>query len=507
MARLTRYLGLFALLAVALLASSPRAFCLAVPGDFTNDGLVNIDDLPGFRQAWIAAHTGGTISFQADMNLDKAVNQKDAELFLDRMVQPGTFYVQWSPSVTLVDQPQLGLLKNADYDNRTYTFDAAGVQAAGLNMSPGRILVIYGTDLRKIATTQQVGGDLVVTTTDATLCDAIVNGTIAWDEEVTFTPETVVPPDEATALAVRSGVAPLASNHFTIAVKIGSYNYTIDVTLADTRADCKVSVKRDFGGGVGVEFYADGYLEAFHSTNRIDIANGRLSQYGQKCNHLRGEMVVGATAATTSPQYINSTVEFPITLMKVPFLVGPILVEVDVRATFLLQYNLPVGGSSQLKAKFTYDSDLGFAYQGGSVTTDANVNGRDIIKDTNSTGGPSLTVVAFGLAFPDLQVSLLRESAAGGVYPAYYVEGDYQPGINACQKASAWIAGVAHYKLSVLDILTLLEGKKQLFRYDKELLNTCAGTTAVSLAGLDRPQALIDMERAGAELAAGPLTQ
>src|SRR5690606_3084290 len=100
--------------------------------------------------------------------------------------------VEWGDDVTLVDQPQLDLLKGMDLENHTYTFDAQGVADSGLDLSVGNILVIYNTSLRRITSVQQEGADLVVETEYAALTEAVKNGTLDWDVGIEFDPSRIV---------------------------------------------------------------------------------------------------------------------------------------------------------------------------------------------------------------------------------------------------------------------------------------------------------------------------
>jgi hypothetical protein len=459
-----------------------------IRGDFTGEAVVNAADLPGFRDAWKTAHSGGAVNPIADMDDNKVLDRRDAALFLSRMLQPGTFQVEWDPNTTVVDQAHIGLLKASDFDTRTYTFDYAGVHAAGLNMTPGRYLVICGVDLRKIATTQQVGSDLVVTTSDATISDVVANGTIAWDQPIEFSPDTVVVPAGVNGAWVRAA----AVNPIKISMKIGDYTYKITISLDKTKATCTISVSRKVDK-IGIEGTVSGFVENTRSKNRIDIANHKIQSYGHEMNHMTGELTVGVVAAASANDWL--VLEFPVTIMKIPFLVGPIPCTVNIKAKFVVSGSVPVDGSVSVKAKFTYDSDVGFKYAGSTPTASFNVFGQDITKDTAQAGASGAVGANFGAGFPRVELSLGLGSAVGWVQTGFTVGGNFvifpQP---PCQTCQADFRADAGYSLGLLGILTIVDGSIKLFEYKKTLFSNCPGAQSAGLNGLDRPSgALADL--------------
>ncbi len=75
-----------ALVLVAFAAVGARAD--GRPGDFSGDGAVTLDDLPGFAQAWETARGGGEVDPRGDMDGNQVLDHLDARLLLEAILNP-----------------------------------------------------------------------------------------------------------------------------------------------------------------------------------------------------------------------------------------------------------------------------------------------------------------------------------------------------------------------------------------------------------------------------------
>ena len=374
------------------------------------------------------------------------------------------FNVQWDPNTTLVNENQLALVKDADTDNHVYTFDAAGVASSGLDLSPGRILVIHGLALRKIASVQQVGPDLVVETEYATLTEAITEGTISWDRVIDFSPQTI-----STVTVAGQEVRPWANGvvpqfKFTY----GDYTYDIDWSLLGDKATFKFIVEKSLAGPSGAKFVAEGEIRSFRSKDLIEIQGNQLQEFDHELEGLEGDLTLTLVVAASGRDVINFEPTY--TLMKVPFMVGLLPVALTIKIQFVINASVPFEGSAQISTKFTYDSDLGLHYDGTDVQSSARLGDFTMGDEQTDVDAAAAIGVNFGIGFPRIGLSLAGESIVGWAQPAYLIGGSFTF-TPPCKEVKARFLGAAGFSLSFFGkgpkftgSITFFDEEKVLFR-------------------------------------------
>ncbi len=389
------------------------------------------------------------------------------------------FDVQWDPNATLVDESQLALLKDADTDNHVYTFDAAGVASSGLDLSPGRILVIYGLTLRKIASVQQVGADLVVETEYATLTEAITDGTIYWDRVIDFSAQTV-----STVTVAGQEVRPRADGvvpqfKFTV----GDFTYDIDWKLLGDKATFKFSVEKSLVGSTGAKFIAEGEIRSFRSSDLIAIKGSKLQEFDHKLEGVQGDLTLTLIVAGSGRDVVN--LEPTYTLLTVPFMVGLLPVELTIKIQFVINASVPAEGSAQISTKFTYDSDLGLHYDGIDVKNNARLGDLTMDGDKTDVGAGAAIGVNFGLGFPRIGLSLARESVVGWAQPAYLIGGSFTF-TPPCKEVKVRFLAAAGYSFSFFGLGPKFTDSTTFFDHEKILFRSaeCPDTTAAAIRGL-----------------------
>lgn len=384
-----------------------------------------------------------------------------------------TFNVQWSPSVTRIDAGQLDMVREADTANEQYTLDAAAVRAAGLDVSPGRILVIHGLALRRIAAVEEQQDALIIDTEPARLTEAITEGTIAWDYGVSFTPDRV---KSVSAAGKTVAIKPnprieSPGDPIVLDIEIDPFTYHIEVTLEDTRATFRFTITRDLGGAAQAKFTAEGHLERFRSRDLIEIRGGAVQTFRHNLEKLRGEATLELIATASGRDVVN--LELPATILSVPFLIGPIPVELNIKAQFVINASVPIDGSSWVRARFRYDSDLGLAYDGTQVGAEARMGNPETDAEKTQTGASFAVAANFGVGFPRVELSMARESVVPWAQTAFLIGGSFAPAhstVPLCQTADAEFLGAAGYDLSFLGVVNIASGSIRFFDYKKELL-------------------------------------
>lgn len=107
----SRTVAVLSLLALAVASVSLSLADTVIPGDMNGDGIVTVDDLPGFMTAWEAAKAGQAWNPAADMDGDGKVTIADAQLMLDAALVDSKY-----PSGTGLTQADIDQFNNAVAD-------------------------------------------------------------------------------------------------------------------------------------------------------------------------------------------------------------------------------------------------------------------------------------------------------------------------------------------------------------------------------------------------------
>jgi len=375
-----------------------------------------------------------------------------------------TFDVEWDPNTTVVTADQLDLLLESDSQNHLYIFDAQGVADAGLDLSVGRYLVIHGIALEKIISSQETGNELRVEGENAYITDAIENGTIAWDYGVRFTPDKV-------PSMIIGGKEVRAAADGTIGYEFpwGDYTCAIKVQLLDTSASFEFTIEKKLSENTGAKFVLEGKLERFRVKDTMEIRGKRLQRFDHSYEKLKGEGKISLIAAGAMKEPLK-LVDLPTPLLVVPFLVGPVPVVLTIEAKFMVQLIVPaIDGSSRVTVKFSYDSDLGFSYDGVETKNTGSLGAFTYDDTVTETGASSAIGINFGVAFPRLKLSAFGGLIVPWAHIQFVIGGTWDP-IKPCQTADYEIRGVGDvdftaFKLSdVAGDLTFFQKKEKLLR-------------------------------------------
>ncbi len=376
-----------------------------------------------------------------------------------------TYDVTYAPKTVVVDEAHLGLMTGSDPENHVYTFDAGGAAAAGLPLEVGRPLIIHGVAARRISAVTANGGSVTVETEYMTLNEAITDGTVAWDYGVEFTPEKIA----AIEIPGQGRVVPKAATPVEFSFDIGAYHYEINCTLDNTVATYDFVITKGIVGTAQAKLEATGKIDRFRSKDSITFAGGEPQEFGHELDAMRGDLTVSLTVAASGNDAVN--LEIPATIMYIPFMVGPVPVELKVKVQFVVNATVPLGASARVSSKFSYDSTLGFTFDGAGATAAASVGTVNFGDSTHETGAPSHIAANFGLGFPRVEVDIFKESIVPWAQTAFLVGGTYtfQP---ACQTADAMFIGAAGYELGLFGWVQLASGKITLFQEKKPLLRS-----------------------------------
>ncbi|MCD6345849.1 MAG: hypothetical protein J7L96_00370 [Bacteroidales bacterium] len=378
------------------------------------------------------------------------------------------FDVEWTPGTVYFDEDALSDLEKVDTADYRYYFSSSNDAAASL--ASGDIIVIHGLALRKVSSVRTANNQVVVETEYATLNEAVSDGTIEWDYGVSFTPDLK---PELLVNGQAHRFKRTSDDTFSISMKIGKYDYKITMKFKGDKADVTQEIERTVGNITKVRFGCEGVIEQFRTSNKITYKDAEVTYYENSNKGLKGDLTVFLDAAGSGSDNINF--EFPVTLIKFPFTVGPIPVTVNLKVMFVAKAVVPPEGSSRVSAKFSYNSSTGIKYSwGGGLEVNGDKGSYKIKKERAQTGAASAIGINFGLGFPRLEVGIFGETIVPWVQTAFLVGGDFTF-MPACQQAKAAYIGACGYKLGFLGLG--YEGTKTLWNIEEVLLKSgdCGG--------------------------------
>jgi len=138
--------------------------------------------------------------------------------------------------------------------------------------------------------------------------------------------------------------------------------------------------------------------------------------------------------------------------MRFQFMVGLMPVRLHIDTQFIVNMVIPADGSSRISGGFSYDSSVGFVYQGIDLETEANLDFLDMDSDTHETGATSPISANFGIGFPRLEMHMFGVPVVPWCQTAFLIGGSYTV-TPPCQTADILFLGAAGIDLKFLGSL------------------------------------------------------
>lgn len=368
------------------------------------------------------------------------------------------FDVQWSDQATVIGEDQMSVVLEADTEEHVYRFNAAGVNEAGIPLAAGRILVIHGTALRLIEDVEESEGQLILSTDDAALTDAIDQGVIEWDYGVELSSDYVqaLTPD-GQPVAMQQG------DTVEFEEEVDGYTLVFELALQGDHATFDARAERE-----GVAFVASGTIMRFRSRDRIVIEEGELQEYDNRFEHVRADLELEYEVDEAGQDFVDFT--FPAPLLEHRFLVGYLPVQVDLDLQFIINRLLSSGGRSQVGGSFVFDSDLGFLVRQGEVEGDGGLDAVEMESETFGSGGASPIAIEFGFGFPRMGLQLFDYPVVPWTQVTSMVGGTFDV-FPPCETADQQLSGSGAIDLSLFGLQEELEDST-FFGVDEVLLRS-----------------------------------
>jgi len=305
-------------------------------------------------------------------------------------------------------------LAGSDAKSHTYRFDAAKLAAAGVTLSPGKIMLIAGTALRKVRSVKQEGGSLVVETDYAALTDAIEDGQFGFDAKLSF--------DKAHAVSLvdeNGGEHPLVSARSALgspgvipegaipwSFQQGPMTYEFEVTPNGDAVTIKVKAIKKQGPKANLAYTALGTFRNVQGKLDGTIAKQKLSTLEYEQSDLEGDITLSVAAAGSGLGKIDFP--FPGVMFKFLVMIGPVPVTLGVGAKIIGNITVPANASATAKSRFELRGSSGFTYKGSDVDVKGNIGDLKLTPNPfDSAAMIGIPVNAqWGVAFPRLSVSV-----------------------------------------------------------------------------------------------------
>jgi hypothetical protein len=287
------------------------------------------------------------------------------------------------------------------------------------------VLLIPGKALRRVTRVQSEGGVLVVETAFASLTDAIQDGRIGWDAQLSFdrvhavalldesgNEVPVAAPTDRSALG-RFAVQPFANQSGLIPkgaiawqFEQAPMTYEFQVEPQGDQVSIKIKAVKKQGAKATLAYTAVGVFKNVRSKVAGTIADQQVKSLTYDQSDLEGDITLSIGAAGAGLGKFEF--QFPGVMFKFVVMVGPVPVTLGVGAKLVGNITVPAAASATAKSRFQYRSSSGFEYQGSDVEVKGNVGNVDFSPqpfDSASMIGVPVDA-QWGVAFPRMSVSI-----------------------------------------------------------------------------------------------------
>ncbi|MBX7153370.1 MAG: hypothetical protein K1X91_00315 [Bacteriodetes bacterium] len=353
-----------------------------------------------------------------------------------------TYNVTLTPNTVYFDSTMMNAVTSMDTVNHVYSFSPSHPKTSLLEV--GKILLLWRKDVRKIAKVTNTGTAVTVETDSCTLNEVIQDGTLGWDYAADFSPSTVILPTMSVLGQKGNHVmTPMGNDTFGIRLDFGDYIYKVAIKLKGDYMYTKIGVEKKLLQGFRASFTAEGNVYKFRQQSTMKFSNATLQQFDHINKRIKADMTLRLAAAGSGNDAINF--ELPIVVAKYPVAVGPFVFFINVKIQVVANCVVPADGSSNLNAKFSYETDAGFTFDGVNANPFGNEGTNSIVKDGElATASSSAVAASFGIGFPRTELDLFGTGlVVPYVQPGILVGGDFTTGIHPCQTAQVAFVGGA----------------------------------------------------------------
>ncbi|MBB6087032.1 hypothetical protein [Wenzhouxiangella marina] len=373
------------------------------------------------------------------------------DLFADRFMGVATeFNAVWSPDVELVEGDAVAALIDVDASGAVFTFSTALLTAAGVDFTPGEIMVLEGVALRRVDGVSPSGTETIVTTSQAALNEAITSGQMDWSLGIGFeeiaSAEMFIP---GRGTGCSPAFDPEAQQ---ISFECSFDDYTMAMNLSRTGSTTTIQYQVTKGTDqANASITGTGTLSNFDANGSASFDGGELTGFQQNTRDAQMDLNIALAAAGSGSNDLNFEVPFPI--IRIPFNVGPIPMSIDIGVQFVAIMEVPLAAtaSATASADFRYRGDTGFTYEGATVDTTATINDHDFLNGEFDSASNFVSVDAgFGIAFPRVSLNVLTSEVAW-VHTGFTLQSSLRFG-PICKVGIAGLVVQGGYQLEIMGV-------------------------------------------------------
>ncbi len=357
--------------------------------------------------------------------------------YIDRAAKRGkvVYDVKYGPETVVFDEAATErAFRAVSDDGATYILDAS--EPAVHQLKRGSVLFLYGVALRKVTSLQPSGSNVVVSTTQAQLTDAIRHGEIAWQVPIDFTEGFSSQPPRSRTLSlldllVQPAWAEQLPEPSEFEGTIGPFDYELKfVTEASNRIKVHIEFK-----STNIDLRGEGYLQNLSSTGKVLIDQYQITEASSK-EPFNGKVVFTWIARQTGLVPITmQSMKFRIPASwHFPLILGGLPCMLEITGAVIVHPVLTPNAFTTGEVIVTYNGDAGLSKSSSSGTESegSGESTQEVEHDTSIFGiGPVAFVVA--LELPRIELAL------GVLAPASYV-GEFS---DIHPKTRSVIAGLA----------------------------------------------------------------
>jgi hypothetical protein len=316
--------------------------------------------------------------------------------------------VKLKEGVKEVSDVDMKYLEKADQKGGDYVFSSAASDVAKLE--PGSFVFFRNHSVRKIVSSEKQGDKIIVKTEYCKFTDVFSDAHIHFKEHYDWK-------DNSNAILnkfnlsfgnmayAQSGSGNGMSQNLSWEGDLRGYHIKIKLQPeGGQKLNYEINMRKSSQANITFK----GYISNYDNETELEVSNSELQLFRSQNQNLHGEVEVQFAAVVLGED--GELINIPWTMFERPILIGGIPFVFKTKANVKVFPFIGQGASSQGHFKFTYDSDLGFRYEGASVNPEGNV-GQQTMEVVGETLSASMmgNGIGMGVEFPRFEIASLGE--------------------------------------------------------------------------------------------------
>ncbi len=351
-------------------------------------------------------------------------DKKKSNSFSNTYIVPKTetFEVTKQENTQTVSGKVLDDLESYNAETGTYVFSDSADEVEDLE--PGKVVLFETHSLRKVTSVRKESGKIIVESEYARLTDYYKDAKISYSAPITWDKSQVSAAKMKIGTPVATMSVPMfgftnpqnegeeeqeiesggdSELHIALERDINGWNVKFELT---PEAGGKLNISLTATKGNLCSIKAEGFISSFTSNANIDIQGGETQSASYSNDGMEGEMEVKFAAVGLGSDI--AILEIPAEISQTILINGIIPVTLKLKANLKIYPEVAAGSSSQVSMKVKYNSNIGFSYEDGEVTSRGDVTGDSAEQTGDSnTATAGIAGMGVGVEFPRIEISML----------------------------------------------------------------------------------------------------